>query len=136
MSTAIVDLTILDDGKGVLFALTPKNKGGGTVPLPSGTPPITAVSSAPASLTNAVPDPGDPTLTPPRPPDTTGLVFLSTVPQPPVDATGITMTFSTTLPNGTALTGTTGASGNTGAPAIDVIADNSPVGFSVTETAE
>jgi len=127
MSTVTVDLDILDDGKGVLYSLTPVNKAGNTVPLPSGTPPITASSSAPASLANAIPDPGDPNANPPRPPDTTGLVFLATVPQPPVDAVGIVETFTTTLTNGTVLTGP--------APAVDVTADNTPAGFTIKETA-
>jgi hypothetical protein len=115
---ATVDLVILDDGKGVLFTLQPVNAAGNPVPLPSGTPAISASSSAPGSLA-VVPNPGD----------TTGLQFLGTVPQPPVDATGIVVTFSVTLPNGTALSA---------APAnpIDVTADNSPVGFSITETAQ
>jgi hypothetical protein len=123
---ATVDFQILDDGKGVLFTLSPVNSAGNPVPLPAGTPAITATSSAPGSLTNAIDDPGDTTANPPRPPDTTGLVFLSTVPQPPVDATGITMTFATTLANGTTLTGVS--------TPVDVIADTSPVGFTITES--
>jgi hypothetical protein len=121
ISKATTDLQILDDGKGVLYTLTPVNKAGASEPLPSGTV-ITASSSAPASLANAIPDPGDPTANPPRPPDTTGLVFLATVPQPPVDATDAVMTFSAPF-------------GSTAAPGVDVTADNSPVGFTITETA-
>jgi hypothetical protein len=74
-----------------------------------------------------VQDPGDPTANPPRLPDTTGLVFLSTVPQPPVDATGIVVTFSDTLTNGSVI--------STAADPIDVTADDSPVGFTITESA-
>ena len=127
-ATATADLVILDDGKGVLYTLQPINKAGIAVPLPSGSGPITAVSSAPASLANAVQDPGDPTANPPRPPDTTGLVFLATVPQPPVDATGVVMTFSDTLTNGSVI--------STAANGVDVTPDNSPAGFTITETAE
>jgi hypothetical protein len=127
-ATATADLVILDDGKGVLYTLQPINKAGAPVPLPTGSGPISAVSSAPASLANAVQDPGDPTATPPRPPDTTGLVFLATVPQPPVDATGVIMTFSDTLTNGSVI--------STAATGVDVTPDNSPAGFTITETAE
>lgn len=127
-ATAIADLVILDDGKGVLYTLQPINKAGVAVPLPAGSGPVSAVSSAPGSLANAVQDPGDPTANPPRPPDTTGLVFLATVPQPPVDATGIVMTFSDTLTNGSTI--------STAADPVDVTADNSPAGFTITETAE
>jgi hypothetical protein len=102
---ATVDLQILDDGKGVLFTLQPVNANGNPVPLPAGDM-VSASSSATASLT-VVPNPGD----------TTGLVFLGTVPQPPVDATDIAVTFSATNP-------------------IDVVADDSPAGFTITETAE
>jgi hypothetical protein len=115
------NLQILDDGKGVLYTLTPVNKQGVAEPLPAGTA-ITATSSAPASLANAVPDPGDATLNPPRPADTTGLVFLATVPQPPVDAAGVVMTFSAPF-------------GSTDAAAVDITADSSPVGFTITESA-
>lgn len=118
MPTA-VDLVILDSGKGVLFTLTPINKAGATEPLPAGDV-VNATSSAPASLAVA-PDPGDPSATPPRPADTTGLVFLGTVPQPPVDAVGVVVTFSA-------------AFGSTVANPVDITADNSPVGFSITET--
>jgi hypothetical protein len=121
-----VDLQILDDGKGVLYTLTPVNKAGVTEPAPPGGV-ITAVSSAPASLANAVPDPGDPTANPPRPPDTTGLVFLATVPQPPVDAVGITQTFTDTETSGATISGVSDP--------VDVTADTSPVGFTITETA-
>ena len=119
-SMATVDFQILDDGKGVLFTLQPINRADSPEPLPAGDV-VTGTSSAPASLTNPAPDPGDPTATPPRPPDTTGLVFLSTVPQPPVDATGIVVTF-------------TAAFGSTAANPIDVVADNSPVGFTISES--
>jgi hypothetical protein len=108
---ANVDLQILDDGKGVLFTLQPVNKAGNPEPLPPGDV-VTATSSAPASLAVA-----------PNPGDTTGLVFLGTVPQPPVDATGIVVTFSA-------------AFGSTAANPIDVVADNSPVGFTITESAQ
>lgn len=111
---------ILDDGKGVLFTLTPINHAGDPEPLPAGTP-VSATSSANASLA-VVPDPGDPTANPPRPADTTGLVFLGTVPQPPVDALGVVVTFSAPF-------------GSTSAQPIDVVADNSPVGFSISESA-
>lgn len=118
---ATSNLQILDDGKGVLYTLTPVNHAGAPEPLPTGTV-ISASSSAPASLGNAVPDPGDPNATPPRPADTTGLVFLATVPQPPVDATGIVMTFSAPF-------------GTTAAAPVDVAADASPVGFTISESA-
>jgi len=121
LAKAGVDLQILDDGKGVLYTLTPVNKAGNPEPLPAGVV-VGASSSAPASLANAVQDPGDPTANPPRPADTTGLVFLATVPQPPVDAVGIVMTFSAPF-------------GSTAANPVDVTADNSPVGFTITETA-
>jgi hypothetical protein len=124
---ATVDFDILDDGKGVLFTLQPVNAAGNPVALPSGSGPITGVSSAPASLANPVQDPGDPTANPPRPPDTTGLVFLSTVPQPPVDATGIVVAFSDTLTNGATI--------STTANAIDVTSDSSPAGFTISESA-
>jgi hypothetical protein len=124
---ATADLVILDDGKGVLFTLQPVNAGGAAIPLPAGSGPITGVSSAPASLANPIQDPGDPTATPPRPPDTTGLVFLSTVPQPPVDAVGVVVTFSDTLTSGNTIT--------TAANPIDVTADDSLAGFTSTETA-
>lgn len=124
---ATVDFDILDDGKGVLFTLQPVNAAGNPVALPSGSGPITGTSSAPASLTNPVQDPGDPTANPPRLPDTTGLVFLSTVPQPPVDATGIVVTFSDTLTNGATI--------STAANAIDVTSDSSPAGFTISESA-
>jgi hypothetical protein len=95
-----VDTQILDDGKGVLFTLQPVNAAGNPIALPSGSGPVAGVSSAPASLTSPVTDPGDPTATPPRLPDTTGLVFLV----------------------------------STAANPIDVAADDSPVGFTITET--
>lgn len=120
IKAAGVDLAILDDGKGVLFTLTPVNHAGNPEPLPPGTT-VSATSSAPASLTVAA-DPGDPNATPPRPPDTTGLVFLGTVPQPPVDAAGVVVTFSAPF-------------GTTAADPIDITADNSPVGFTITEAA-
>lgn len=121
VAKAGADLQILDDGKGVLYTLTPVNSAGSPEPLPAGDV-VTAASSAPASLVNAVPDPGDPTAIPPRPADTTGLVFLATVPQPPVDALGIVMTFSA-------------AFGSTAAAPVDVVADSSPVGFTISESA-
>jgi hypothetical protein len=121
---ASADFVILDDGKGVLYTLQPINAAGNAVPNPAGT--ITAVSSAPASLTNAVQDLGDPTANPPRPADTTGLVFLSTVPQPPVDAVGIVMTFTDTLTSGSVI--------STAANPVDVTADNTPAGFTITES--
>jgi hypothetical protein len=121
---ATVDLQILDDGKGVLFTLTPVNAAGGSVPLPTGTV-VVATSSAPATLTVAA-DPGDPTATPPRAADTTGLVFLGSVVKPVVDATGVTVGFSDTLATGTITA--------TSAP-VDIVADNSAVGFTVTEAA-
>lgn len=123
---ASVDLRILDDGKGVLYTLTPINAAKNPVPLPSGVT-VSASSSAPGSLSVA-PDPGDPNTTPPRPADTTGLVFLGTVPQPPVDADGIVATFSATLADNSVI--------STDAKPVDVAADDSPVGFSITETAE
>jgi hypothetical protein len=82
---------------------------------------VTPTSSAPASLAVAA-DPGDPNANPPRLPDTTGLVFLGTVPQPVVDAVGVVVTFSA-------------AFGSTAANPVDVTADNSPVGFAITESA-
>jgi len=121
LAKATTDLQILDDGKGVLFTLTPVNRAGAPEPLPSGTT-ITGTSSAPASLANPIPDPGDPNATPPRPPDTTGLVFLSTVPQPPVDVVGAVVTFTAPF-------------GSTAANPVDVTADDSPVGFTITESA-
>ena len=121
LAKAGVDLQILDDGKGVLFTLTPVNHAGAPEPLPSGVL-VTGTSSAPASLANPVPDPGDPNATPPRPADTTGLVFLSTVASPVVDAAGIVVTFSAPF-------------GSTAADPVDVVADNSPVGFTITESA-
>jgi hypothetical protein len=121
IAKAGADLQILDNGKGVLFTLTPVNRAGNPEPLPAGTT-VLATSSAPASLAVA-PDPGDPNATPPRPADTTGLIFLGTVPQPPVDAVGVVVTFSAPF-------------GSTAADPIDVTADNSPVGFTITETAE
>jgi hypothetical protein len=116
-----VDLQILDDGKGVLFTLVPVNHAGAAEPLPAGDV-VTGVSSAPASLANPVPDPGDPSATPPRPADTTGLVFLSTVVTPVVDATDIVVTFSAPF-------------GSTAANPVDVVSDNSPVGFTISESA-
>lgn len=113
---ATVDLQILDDGKGVLFTLQPVNAAGNSIPLPTGDT-VSAGSSAPGSLAVA-----------PNPGDTTGLVFLGTVPQPPVDATGIVVTFSATLSNGNTI--------STAANPIDVTADDSPVGFTITETAQ
>jgi hypothetical protein len=121
VAKAGVDLVILDDGKGVLFTLAPVNHVGTVEPLPAGDV-VTGTSSAPTSLANPIPDPGDPTTTPPRPPDTTGLVFLSTVPQPPVDAVGVVVTFTAPF-------------GSTAANPIDVTADSSPVGFTITESA-
>jgi hypothetical protein len=118
--TMPVDLQILDDGKGVLFTLQPVNAAKMPVPLPAGDT-VTATSSAPATLAVA-PDPGDPNANPPRPADTTGLVFLGTVPQPPVDATAIVVTFSASF-------------GSSAANPIDVTADGSPAGFTITETA-
>jgi hypothetical protein len=110
----------------VLFTLAPVNAAGDVIPWPAGEPAITGVSSAPASLTNPVPDPGDPSATPPRPADTTGLVFLSTVPQPPVDAEDVVVTFSVTTTAGVALTAT--------ANPVDVTADDSPAGFTISES--
>jgi|SRR5580700_54604 hypothetical protein len=121
LAKATADLQILDDGKGVLFTLTPVNRAGAPEPLPSGIT-VTGTSSAPASLANPIPDPGDPNATPPRPPDTTGLVFLSTVPQPPVDAVSVVVTFTAPF-------------GSTAANPVDVTADDSPVGFTITESA-
>lgn len=123
---AAVDLAILDDGKGVLYTLTPVNVAKQPVPLPPGVI-VTPASSAPASLVVA-PDPGDPTANPPRPADTSGLVFLGTVPQPPVDATGVVASFSATLPNNVVISAS--------ADPVDVVADSSPAGFSISETAE
>jgi len=117
MADGTVDLQILDDGKGVLFTLTPVNKAGNTEPLPAGST-VKATSSAPASLVVAA-----------NPGDTTGLVFLGTVPQPPVDATAIVVTFECDDSNGNALF-------STDAAPIDVTADNTPVGFTITETAQ
>jgi hypothetical protein len=123
---ATVDFEILDDGKGVLYTLTPVNTAGNPMPLPGGNT-LSGVSAAPASLANPIADPGDPNATPPRLPDTTGLVFLSTVPKPVVDAVGIVVTFTDTQTGGTLLTAV--------ANAIDVDADNSLAGFTISETA-
>ena len=121
---ASADFVILDDGKGVLFTIGGfLNAAGNPVPF-SGT--LAGASSAPASLSNPVQDPGDPTANPPRPPDTTGLVFLSTVPKPVVDGTGIVVTFTDAL--------TSGQSISVAANPIDVDADDSPVGFTISES--
>ena len=121
-----VDLKILDDGKGVLFTISGfVNAAGNPVPQPAGV--ISGVSSAPASLLNPIPDPGDPNATPPRPPDTTGLVFLSTVAQPVVDADDVIVTFTDNETSGGVITEE--------ANGIDIAVDDSAVGFSVTETA-
>lgn len=122
-----VKLRVLDDGKGVLYTLLPVNAAGNPVPWNVANNPIQAVSSAPATLGNAVPDPGDPNATPPRPADTTGLVFVAPVTQPVVDADNVVMTFSDTLTNGSTI--------STDAPGVDVAADDSPVGFSISESA-
>lgn len=124
-----VDLQILDDGKGVLYTLTPINAGGTPVAMPAGSSPITGSSSDPA-LTVA-PDPGDPNATPPRAADTTGLVFLGSIVPPAKDTTGIVVTFSATLPNGNAI--------STAAPAVDIVPDPNnpanPSGFTIAESA-
>lgn len=126
---AIVDLTVLDDGKGVLFTLTPVNSAGSAVPLPSGSGPVAGASSDPAMT--VAQDPGDPAAVPPRAADTTGLVFLGSIVQPPKDVAGIVVTFSDTLTNGTII--------STPAPAVDIVPDpnnpKNPSGFTVQEAA-
>jgi hypothetical protein len=123
-----VDLTTLDDGKGVLYTLTPVNAAGADVKMPAGSSPITPSSSDPA-LTVA-PDPGDPTANPPRPADTTGLVFLGSIAQPPKDVAGIVVSFSATLPSGNTI--------QTAADPVDIVPDpnnpNNPTGFNVVES--
>ena len=124
-----VDLTVLDDGKGVLFTLTPVNSQGATVPLPAGSGPVAGASSDPAMT--VAQDPGDPAATPPRPADTTGLVFLGSIVQPPKDVAGIVVTFTDTLTNGTVI--------STKAARVDIVPDpnnpNNPSGFTVAESA-
>ena len=123
---ADADLKIVDNGKGVLFTVqlqlssfpgygitvnqwfvspfTFWQKGGQPIGLPPNTPPAVINVSSPA-LT-VVPDPGDPSATPPRPADTTGLVFLGTITQPPQDVDGVVATFAYTFPDGVQLTAT------------------------------
>lgn len=124
-----VDLQILDDGKGVLYTLTPVNAAGAAVPLPAGSQPIVPTSSDPA-LTLAQ-DPGDPTANPPRLADTTGLVFLGSIAQPAKDVVGVVATFTDTLENGTTI--------STAALAVDIVPDpnnpNNPTGFTIAESA-
>jgi hypothetical protein len=126
-ATATVDLTTLDDGKGVLYTFTPVNSQGATVTLPAGTPPISGTSSDPAMT--VAQDPGDPAATPPRPADTTGLVLLGSIAQPAKDVAGIVVTGSTTLPNGTVL--------SLACPPVDIVPDPNnpanPTGFTVVE---
>lgn len=124
---ATVDLTTLDDGKGVLYKFTPINASGAAVPLPAGTPPMSGTSSDPA-LTVAQ-DPGDPTANPPRLPDPTGLTLLGSIAQPPKDVAGIVVTGTTTLPSGTVLT--------LACPPVDIVPDpaaTNPTGFTVVES--
>lgn len=121
---ATVNLQILDDGKGVLYTISGFVNAAGT-PVPN-SGALSGVSSAPATLTVAA-DPGDPSATPPRPADTTGLVFLGSVVKPVVDATGVTVAFTDTLTNGTVI--------NETSDPVDVVADSSPVGFTVSESA-
>lgn len=127
-----VDLSILDDGKGVLYTLTPvkANPDGTTTPepLPAGTSPIVGTPSDP--VLNVAQDPGDPSATPPRPADTTGLVFLGSI-ATPKDVAGVVVTFKCTLPNGNVI--------STDAPPVDVVPDpnnpNNPTGFTIAEAA-
>ena len=126
MATPTVDLSALDDGKGVLYTLTLVPAGS---KLPAGSPPIVGTSSSPA-LTVAA-DPGDPSATPPRAADTTGLVFLGSIAKPPVDTPGLVVTFAVTLPNGTAI--------SQAAAAVDIVPDPNnpanPTGFTIQEAA-
>lgn len=124
--SATADLEIIDSGKGVLFTLTP-TKGGVNTTLPSGTPAAVPASSDPALSLAA--DPGDPNATPPRPADTTNLVFLGSIAQPPKDVAGIVATFNYTFPDGNTLVAT--------APAVDIVApvNNDPDGFTIQEAA-
>jgi hypothetical protein len=126
--SAGVNLTTLDDGKGVLYALTPVNAAGNPTKLPAGSGPVTGTSSSPAMT--VAQDPGDPTATPPRPADTTGLVFLGSIAQPPVDTPGIVVTFTDQLTSGAVIT--------TAAAPVDIIPDPNnpanPTGFTIVES--
>lgn len=122
-----VGITLLPNGH-VLFTFVTDPPGS---VLPSGTPlPLTFTSSDPALA--VVQDPGDPNATPPRPPDTTGLVALGT-PNLPAGSTGVTgiiVTGQTTLPGATSP-----ISGSNSDNPVDIVpAPNLPTGFKVVES--
>jgi hypothetical protein len=115
---ATVDLQILENGQ-VRYTLTPVDANGNPTALPAGTPPVSAVSSDP-DLSLAIDTANDTTGL--------GLVWLGTAGK--LAATGIVVTFSTTLP---------GASSpiSTAADPVDVVPAplGSPTGFVVAESA-
>lgn len=120
-----VDLQIVDNGKGVLYTLVPQ-KAGQPISLPTGTAPASISVSDPAAL-NVVPDPGDPNATPPRPADTTNLVFLGTLPTPPKDEDDVVATFNYTFPDGATLSAV--------AKGVDIVpAENDPDSFVIQES--
>jgi len=105
---AIVDFRMLDNGSATA-TLTPVDVAGLPTTLPDGTPPPSWASRDPAVVVTPAADGMSATLAPAT---------------PPVLATGVIITASTTLPDGTAISG----SGNP----IDVVAGG-PTGFQITE---
>jgi hypothetical protein len=104
---ASVDFQLFDNGQATV-TLTPIDAVGNPTKLPDGTPPPTWTSSDPAVVVSSVSADG-----------------LSAILNPSGTlATGVVITATTTLPNGTAISGS-------GDP-IDVVASG-PTGFSIAE---
>ena len=113
---ADADLQIVDNGKGVLYTLTPQ-KGGQNVPLPPNTPP--AVISVNNPALDVEPTPGD----------NTGLSFTGSIAQPPQDVSGIVATFTYTFPDGVQVIAQ--------ASAIDIVpSETDPDSFVIQESAQ
>ena len=110
---ATVDFQLLDNGTAKAVA-TPVDAAGLTTTLPagSGTP---AWSSSDTTTVVATPDPTDPS----------GLTATVTPATPPKLGTGIVVSVTATLPDGTSITGS-------GDP-IDVVSGG-PTGFSIAES--
>lgn len=106
--TATLDFDLLDSGTATA-TLTVVDAAGLTTTLPAGTPVPTWVTSSPAIVLTPAPD---------------GMSAAISPSTPPVLATGVVITVTTTLATGTVITGT-------GQP-IDVIGGG-PTGFLISE---
>lgn len=117
---ATVDFQLLDNGT-VRFTITPVDTVGNAASLPAGTPPLSATvvdaTGAPSTLLSVAIDTAN---------DTTGFGLVQIGTPSGALATGLVVTFSTTLPGATAPTSAT-------ANAIDVISGG-PSGFQVAES--